>query len=285
MTKIIDFAKLARPKHWVKNILVFVPVVYAGGISDFGAVFAAFMSFVAFCLVASAVYVLNDIVDCEKDTAHPVNRTRPVASGRVGKSSAAFFASFLTVAGFSVALLFGGWVVMVFAFAYVLLNLFYSFFLKHVPVLDCFCIAAGFVIRIYAGGGAVGEGISEWLFLTVTFGALFMAFGKRRGEAAQVGAGSAARRVLKGYDLGFLSGVTYTCAGITVVFYALWAMGSEPPLMIYTIPLVAFIICKYLLNAQAEDSFGDPVSIIFQDKPLICAVALFGVLSIVFLYM
>jgi len=177
MTKIIDFCKLARPKHWVKNILVFVPIVYAQGLSDLGAVFAALMSFAAFCLVASAVYVINDIVDAEKDAAHPVNRARPIASGRVGKQGAALFATILVVAGLSVAGLFGGWVVMLFALAYVLLNLLYSFFIKNVPVLDCFCIAAGFVIRIYAGGAAIGEGISEWLFLTVTFGALFMAFG------------------------------------------------------------------------------------------------------------
>jgi len=284
MTKLLELIKLTRPKHWVKNILVFVPIVYAQAIGDAYALLAAAAAFGAFCLVASAVYVVNDIADCEKDARHPINKTRPIAAGRLSKRAAALFACFLMTAGLAVALAFGGTLVFVFVLAYVFLNLLYTYILKHQAVIDCFCIAAGFVLRIYAGGAAVGEGISEWLFLTVTVGSLFMAFGKRRGELAKSAGGVTTRPVLQGYSMGFLNGAVYACAGMCIVFYALWAMGSTA-LMIYTVPLFIFIICRYLLSAQAENSYGDPVSVIFGDKMLVGAAVFFAALSFAFLYL
>ena len=278
-----SFIKLMRPKHFVKNILIFAPIVYAGSLGYGQAVFSAFMAFVAFCLAASAVYVVNDIVDCKKDALHPVNKFRPIASGKISKRAGAVFSSFLVAAGFGLAGLFTNWIVLVCIAFYVLLNLLYTYWLKNVPVLDCFCVAGGFVIRIFAGGAAVDVAVSEWLFLTVLAGALFMAFGKRRGEMAKLGKGNA-RRVLEGYELNFLNGMVYGLAGISIVFYAMWAITSTD-LMIYTVPLVIFIICKYLLNSQKEDSLGDPVSIIFADYVLVTAVIIFGILSGVFLYL
>ena len=295
MTKILNFIKLMRPKHYLKNALVFVPIVYSFLLTSSVYRLSALVAFIALCLVASGVYAVNDIVDCEKDRSHPKNKTRPIAAGLISKPVAMVFALFLFVTGF--ALMAGffftlpqprGWgfnplPILYFTAFYVFLNLAYSFQLKHYPVIDCFCVAAGFVLRVFIGGAAIGLYISEWMFLTIAAGSLFMAFGKRRGELLQVGGTDAARKVLNGYNLEFLNGIIFACAAVSMIFYALWAMTSVP-LMVYTVPLLIFIVCKYLLNIHGENSYGDPVTVIFGDKLLIGAIAVFGLLSVVFLY-
>jgi 4-hydroxybenzoate polyprenyltransferase len=274
-----------RSKHFFKNALIFVPIMYSFNLTDLDLLLAVTVCFAGLCLAASGIYAVNDIADYEKDREHPKNKTRPVAAGLISKPAAAGFALLLFLAGFGVIALFGGVLALVFAAAYVLLNLAYSFKLKHFAVIDCFCIAAGFVLRIYIGGAVIGEIgytiISEWLFLTVTAVSLFMAFGKRRGELIHAGGTNAARKVLGGYNLEFLNGIIFSCAGASIVFYALWAVTSVP-LMIYTVPMVIFIVCRYL--QKACDSYGDPVTVILGDKLLICAIAVFGAVSIVFLY-
>jgi len=267
----VDFLKLMRPKHYIKNALVFVPVMYAGDAGDLGMLLSVIICFTAFCFAASGIYVVNDIFDKQSDAVHPVKRQRPVASGRISVPAAAVFAAFLIGAGVAFAAFGGRWVLL-FLGLYIVLNLAYSFKLKHFVIIDCFCVAAGFVIRIYAGGAAVGAYISEWLFLTITAGSLFMAFGKRRGDK------------IKGYNAEFLNGIIFACASLSVVFYALWAMAGEN-FMIFTVPLFIFILCKYLLAVYDDsENYGDPVSLILGDKVLICAVFAFAVLSFVLLY-
>ncbi|MCL2619907.1 MAG: decaprenyl-phosphate phosphoribosyltransferase [Defluviitaleaceae bacterium] len=283
MTKLHNILRLMRPKHYIKNLLVFFPLIYSQNFTNTDALLSATVAFVAFCLLASAVYVVNDIVDQKKDSAHPVNKFRPIASGQVSRKTGYILALLLYAIGFLLIFFMGNGQIALFALLYTTLNLAYSFKLKHLPVMDCFCIAAGFVFRIYAGGVAIGEGVSEWLFLTVMATSLFMAFGKRRGEMMQVGESTAARKSLSGYSPTLLNGMVFVFAGLAVVFYALWTMTSVGA-MIYTVPLVVFIVCKYLLAVFRENSFGDPISIIFADKLLLIAIAVFGILSFVFLY-
>ncbi|MCL2855340.1 MAG: UbiA prenyltransferase family protein [Defluviitaleaceae bacterium] len=280
MTKLRNYIKLMRPKHYIKNLLLFAPLIYSQSLPH-GVVWFSAAAFAAFCLAASAIYVVNDIFDSEKDALHPVNKTRPIASGRVGKKQAVFFAALLLAACFALIFALGMWFVALFAGIYVVLNLVYSLKLKHYPIVDCFCIAAGFVLRIYAGGAAISVEISEWMFLTVAAAALFMAFGKRRGEMMQVGGHG--RQSLAKYNLGALNAMMFVCMGLAMVFYALWAI-SGVPLMIYTVPLIIFIGCRYLLAISHKKSHGDPVSVILGDKVLVASIALFGVLSFVFLY-
>ncbi|MCL1884669.1 MAG: UbiA prenyltransferase family protein [Defluviitaleaceae bacterium] len=280
-----NFIQLMRPKHFLKNVLIFVPVVYSFNLTNTDMLLSVFICFVGLCFIASGVYAINDIADYEKDKAHPKNRTRPIAAGKISKTAAAWFALFLFASGFALIAVFGGELATLFAALYVLLNLAYSFKLKHMAVIDCFCIAGGFVLRIYIGGAAIGGEmyvvISEWLFLTITAVSLFLAFGKRRGELLQLGISS--RKVLGGYNMEFLTSIVFSCAAISIVFYALWAMAGASP-MIYTVPLVIFIVCKYLLNISDAKSYGDPITIIFSDRLLIGALIIFGALSLVFLY-
>jgi len=270
-----------RPKNWVKNILIFVPLVFSLQLRNADKLLATVIAFAAFCLASSAVYVFNDVVDAGKDKLHPVKRLRPVASGAIPKRKAAMFAAPLAVAGLAAGLAAsratGALVAAFFA-----LNLAYSMWLKRQPLWDCFGIAAGFVLRVYAGGTASGEPISDWLFLAIVAMSLFLAFGKRRGEALKVDA-AAAREVLRQYDLRFINGMMFVYAGLAVVFYAMWAMNRGRG-MIYTVPLVIFVVSRHLLLIYDLDSHGDPSTVLFEDKTLLAAGGLYGLLTIALLY-
>ena len=284
MQAIWPFIVLARPKHWLKNVLIFVPLLYAHKLFEPLLLRTTVLTFVAFCLLSSAVYVINDIVDSARDRQHPVKSRRPIAAGQVGRGQAVCFAAALFAAGFALPLFGGGTdLILLFAACYVLLNLAYSFWLKHVAIVDCFCIAAGFVLRIYAGGAASGDAITEWLFLTMAAASLFMAFGKRCGEMLHVKDIDKTRTVLRRYNVGFLNGMIFVCAGLAIIFYALWAMANDVR-MVYTVPFVIFIVCRYLLNLHSKTSQGDPTSVILSDKVLLAAVGIFGVVSVALLY-
>jgi len=286
MQVIRPFIVLLRPKHWLKNGLLFVPILYAHNLFELNLLLQVVWAFMAFCLLSSAIYVVNDLADAERDRRHPTKRQRPIASGQVGRRQAVCLAILLFLGGFSLAILGSNTIfVFLFALSYVLLNLAYSFWLKHHAIIDCFCIAAGFVLRIYAGGAANdGGGITGWLFLTTTAVSLFMAFGKRRGEMIHMTGDNTTRNVLGSYNLHFLNGVIFVCAGLSIVFYSLWAM-SNVPAMIYTVPPVIFIVCKYLLIVHGEASCGDPISVVLGDKTLLAAIGIFSVLSVTLLYL
>lgn len=275
------YIKEMRIKSWLKNIFIFIPLVFSLELFNMDKLMMAAAAFGAFCLGSSAIYVFNDICDMSKDALHPVKRTRPIACGAISKQKAIVFAGLLAVigciAGLAISFLTGLIII-----GYIVLNLLYTLWLKHIPIFDCFCIATGFVLRVYAGGGASGESVSDWLFLTVVTMSLFMAFGKRRGELIYVGA-SDGRDVLRWYDMGFVKGMVFVYAGLSVVFYALWAMnrGSN---MIFTVPIIIFIVSEYLLIVHSQDSHGDPTTIIFEDKSLLSACGIYVVVTILLLY-
>jgi len=275
------YIKEMRPKNWVKNIFVFIPLVFSLELFNAEKLLMTIIAFAAFCLASSAVYVFNDIIDADKDAAHPVKHSRPIASGLITTRKAAIFVAVLAGTGIVISLAANLLTGMLVA-GYLTLNVVYTLRLKHKPILDCFCIATGFVLRIYAGGAASGEVVSDWLFLTIVAMSLFMAFGKRRGELLRVRT-CETREVLNSYDLSFLKGIVFACAGLSIVFYSLWAMyrGSN---MIYTVPLIIFIVAKYLLLIHSRDSHGDPTTVIFEDKSLFAACGLYGLLMIVLLY-
>ena len=276
------YLSLSRPKHWLKNIFIFVPITFALALTEWDELLATTVVFAAFCLISSAIYVINDIADVEKDRKHPTKCMRPIASGKITIGKAIVFALFLLGAGFALIVTEQNYLALLFAAIYFFLNIAYSFSLKHYAVIDCFCIAAGFVLRVFAGGTTYGGGISDWLFLTVVVMSLFMAFGKRRGEMLKTDSAST-RKVLKNYNELFLSGMVFSFAALSIVFYSLWAMERGLN-MIYTVPLVAFIMCKYLLLILDADSHGDPTTVIFKSKTLLFACAVYGITTICLLY-
>jgi len=276
-----DYIQLIRPKSWLKNVFVFVPITFALEFTYWSKLLNVLIAFFAFCFISSAVYIFNDIFDAKRDAVHPIKRTRPLASGAIKKQSAIILMLFLLTIGFTLAYISDIYVCISIA-AYLLINILYTLWLKHIPIFDCFCIASGFVLRVFTGGVAYGGGLSDWLFLTIIAMSLFMAFGKRRGELVKTD-GSSSRVVLEQYNVLFLNGIIFTCAGLSMLFYSLWTL-DRGSYMIYTVPLIIFIVCKYLLHICDNESHGDPTTVLFEDKILIIACGVYAILTIILLY-
>lgn len=270
-----------RIKSWLKNLFVLSPIIFSLELFERGKLVDAVILTLAFCLVSSAIYVLNDISDVENDRKHEVKKNRPIASGQISVSCAVILLICLTIAGFGMALWvnFPSFVIML---TYVVINILYSKWLKTKVLIDCFCIAAGFVLRVLVGGTIVSAGVSGWMFLTVLALSLFMAFGKRRGELHSYEGGET-RDVLEGYEMNFLNGIVFMCAGLCIVFYSLWTVAQESNL-VYTVPIVLFIIIRYLLLVFIGRSEADPTALILSDKTLWVSCGICAIIMIAMLY-
>lgn len=273
--------KEMRIRNWLKNVFVFSPLVFSHEFFNITELIQALLLTLAFCFVSSAIYVWNDINDVENDRKHEVKKNRPIASGNLSIPAGWVLLSLLAVAGCGLAF-FVEKVALYYLVAYIVINLFYSKWLKTKAVIDCFCIAAGFVLRVMVGGTIVSEGISNWMFLTVLALALFMAFGKRRGELASYQGGET-RDVLMVYDLRFLDGVVFMCAGLSMVFYSLWSI-SKDTILVYTVPVVLFIVLRYLLLVFKGRKEADPTSLILSDKTLLVAGLICGLMMFFMIY-
>ena len=270
-----------RVKSWLKNLFVFFAIIFSLELFEWNKFIQVVTLTLSFCLISSAIYVLNDICDVEKDRSHAVKKNRPIASGQISFPCAWSLLICLTIAGFGLALSvnLSSFLLIL---AYVAINILYSKWLKTKVVIDCFCIAAGFVLRVMVGGTIVEEGVSDWMFLTVVSLSLFMAFGKRRGELHNYGAGGT-RDVLEIYEMNFLNGIVFMCAGLTMTFYSLWSMSQESKL-VYTVPIVLFIVIRYLLLVFAGRSEADPTTLIFSDKTLLVSCGLCALIMLALLY-
>ena len=272
--------KELRIKGWLKNLLVLCPIVFSLELLEWERLSGALLLMLAFCFVSSGVYVLNDIVDLKNDRNHPIKKNRPIASGRIPVGAGWAMVAVFMCLGLGIAF-FVNKVAFFLILAYILINVLYSKWLKKMPVIDCFCIAAGFLIRVLAGGTVVTDGVSDWMFLTVVAMSLFMAFGKRRGELSAHG-DSGTRDVLGSYDMGFLTGVVCMNACLMVVFYSLWSIQKEK--LIYTVPVVLFIVIRYLLLIFKGKSEGDPTTVILSDKVLLISGVIYALIILAILY-
>lgn len=270
-----------RIESWLKNLFVFFPLIFSLELFKWNLLLQAAILTLSFCLTSSAIYVLNDICDVEKDRDHALKKNRPIASGKISFPCAWILLICLMSAGAGLALS-----VNLFSFLLVLtyaaINILYSKWLKTKAVIDCFCIAAGFVIRVMVGGTIVRDGVSNWMFLTVVSLSLFMAFGKRRGELSSYGAGRT-REVLEIYEMNFLNGIVFMCAGLAMVFYSLWSISQKSNL-IYTVPIVLFIIIRYLLLVFSGCSEADPTTLILSDKILLVSCGICALVMLALLY-
>lgn len=275
------YVKEMRIKSWLKNLFVFSPIIFSLELFDWYKLAEAIVLTVAFCFVSSSIYVLNDISDVNNDKKHEVKKERPIASGQMSISRAYVLMICLAVIGLGMAL----WVNLpsfLYTLIYVVMNIFYSKWLKTKPLIDCFCIAIGFLLRVMVGGTIVSAGVSNWMFLTVLSLSLFMAFGKRRGEL-DIYDGGETRGVLDMYDMTFLNGVVFMCAGLTMVFYSLWAITQKSDL-VYTVPFVLFILIRYLLLVFKGWAEADPTTLVLSDKTLLVSGVILGIVMCIMLY-
>lgn len=282
------YLKLMRVHHYMKNLLVFAALVCSGQLFVPAKLCAGVLGFFAFCAASSAIYIINDIRDCEKDRLHPTKCRRPIASGAVPVRNASILAVVLFVlAALLIAPVFKLSAALL-LLLYIVLNLAYSFGIKNVPIADITVLAAGFVIRVIYGAQLTEILISNWLYLAVFAMSFYLALGKRRGELIQVTNGDT-RSVLKAYPLDFLNRSMTMCLTLGNVFYALWSMDQVTTafyhnrLLIFTVPIVLLITLKYSLTIDTA-SDGDPVEVLIHDRALLLLILLYLAVMLGILY-
>ena len=285
----VELLRLTRPKHYMKNLLILVSITFDRDLFNPPVLFRALLGFAAFCLLSSAVYVLNDIRDVEADRQHEVKKHRPIASGAVSVPAARALLAVLLLAAVTIQLAVfgaqGG--SLFFMLAYFAVNLGYSLGLKHVPFLDIILLVSGFVLRVVYGAAIVGSSTSAWVYLTVFALSFYLGLGKRRNELAKTRGNT--RTVLRYSSYEFLDKFMYLCLTLAVTFYALWSADGEVAAkygtdkLIWTVPLVIIILMKYSADIESN-SYGDPVDVVTHDKALLGLMALFGLVMVALIY-
>ena len=258
--------RLLRPHQWLKNLILFFPPFLGGKLTTIASSgHVLWLAPLAFCLASSATYIINDLFDVEADRNHPQKCQRPIAAGQVSRSTAAVlaFCCFVCALAASFAI---GWLFTAMLLLYMGITLIYSVSLKHLPVVDIFCISSGFVIRLFAGGIAFSVVISDWLFLSVFLLALFLSAGKRLGETYVLGNGNGDhRKVLREYPPGTLELFMVFCGSTVLVTYTMYVITKHH--LVYTVPLCCFGLFRYMINVKRGAS-GDPTDALLKDPVL-----------------
>ncbi len=264
--------RTARPRQWIKNVLVLAAPAAAGVLAQVGALLDVAVAFVAFCLAASGTYLVNDARDARADQVHPRKRERPVAAGQVSPRLAYTVGAGCLAAGIALSFATGRWPLAVVLGAYVALTTAYSLWLKHVPILDLVSVAGGFVLRAVAGAAAVGVGASSWFLTVATLGSLFVVAGKREAELRN--AGGASRPTLQIYTREFLWYVRATTSGAVLVAYCLWAFELHEGLsqVAFGLSILPFSIGILRYAMLVDGGSGEePEELLLSDPMLLCA--------------
>ncbi|BCX80919.1 decaprenyl-phosphate phosphoribosyltransferase [Methylomarinovum caldicuralii] len=280
--------RLIRPHQWIKNGFVFIGVLFAKH-WDVETLTLAGLAFLAFCAVSSAVYVVNDILDVEADRQHPVKKNRPLARGSISLTTAWLLASLLFALSLAIAWQVTEWV-LGFIVAYALLNLAYSWRLKHIAVLDVFIIATGFMLRILAGTVGLGIPPSSWLLLCGLMLTLFLGFAKRRAELLAIedlpGDRAMTRRVLDDYTPATIEQFMAISAACAILAYSLYTVSPETvsrhgtPNLIYTVPFVIYGILRYILILHTRDAGHDTARDLYSDPHILLTVTGWAVTTV-----
>jgi len=289
----VSYLRLMRPGQWIKNLFVFAGLVFGHLLGHWPSVQAVVLAFICFCLLSSAVYIFNDIHDRAEDRLHPTKRRRPIASGQVSVAAAAVFAVVLLALGLGGSVVLNGGFVAI-AALYVLLQMAYTFALKHATVLDVIALGLGFVLRAVAGAVAVHVTISPWLVICTFTLCLFLGFSKRRCELDSLAGGPPAdaarhRRTLAEYTPELLNHMTTLTAGIAVVSFMLYATDKRTlevfgtNYLVYTLPMVVYAIFRVALLVE-HGRVNGPTDVVLRDRPFQAAIVLWGLAVLVIIY-
>ena len=282
--------KTMRPRQWTKNGFVFFALIFDKQLFRPQAFLKTLEGFFLFCLISSAVYLLNDIADVEADRQHPEKKHRPIASGKLPLNAAWGAAIVLVLVTLPVAYFLAPALAIILT-VYLSINILYSRWLKHVPVLDVMIVSAGFVLRVAAGVALITvERFSPWLYVITTLFSLYIGLGKRRAEMTLLSQGAGLhRKVLDGYTLPLLDQYITIVSGTTIVTYSLYTFTAPnlPPnhTMMLTIPFVVYGIFRYLQLIQTGHAAGAPDEVALKDRPLQVTVLLWGLAVIAVFYL
>ncbi|HEY4061592.1 MAG TPA: decaprenyl-phosphate phosphoribosyltransferase [Puia sp.] len=284
------YLKLLRPKDWAKNLFLFIPLFFGSEIFNVDKLIRVSYGFIAFCCIASSIYIINDYRDREDDRKHPVKCKRPLASGTVSPTAALIICGLLMILGFGIA----WWIREKFLFVlaiYFLINLGYSMGLKSVAILDIFLLAAGFVLRIKGGSVISYVPLSEWIVVMVFLLAVFMAIGKRRDDVLlKMKTGADMRKSIKGYNLEFLNVLLALVSAVIIVAYFMYTMSDETKIRLgtyrlyYTCIFVMAGIMRYLQIIYISTDSGSPTKILYKDRFIQLTLLLWIASFIVILY-
>jgi 4-hydroxybenzoate polyprenyltransferase len=285
---LLALIRTMRPRQWTKNVFILAPLVFDGQLLSLTALIPTVSAFILFCFLSSAVYIFNDLVDVDADRNHPQKKNRPIASGilPVRVAIIALIILFILTVGLGVFISINFSIVEI---VYFLLNVAYSKWLKHIPLVDVFTIAAGFVLRVVAGVVSISvKQFSPWLYVLMTLLALYLGFGKRRAELGLLANdGNSFRKVLEGYTIPLLDQLIVIVTSGTLVSYSLYTFLAPIPegshYLMLTIPFVLYSLFRYLYLVQVRHIGSAPEDVLLSDRPLQIAIVLWG-LSIFFIY-
>ena len=261
-----------RPRQWVKNLLVVAAPLAAGRLFEPAIIKGAALAFVAFCLASAAVYLVNDVRDVEEDRQHPTKRFRPIAAGEVKPATALALAAVLGVCGLTLAF-FVSLPLGITILVYVVLQLLYSAYLKHLPVVDLAVVASAYLLRAIAGGVATGIPLSQWFLLVAAFGSFFMVSGKRYSEMKSLGSDAGTRRSLTRYSESYLRFAWMMSAVMVLISYSLWAFENRGtgtlgiPWTAISIAPFTLALLQYALEVDAGTA-GEPEEVVLKDRVL-----------------
>lgn len=285
-----DYLKLIRVPQWIKNFFLFVPLLFSLHLFDKDYFLLSLKAFVVFSLASSFVYVVNDLIDIEADKAHPKKKNRPLPSGRIKKSSALILAIVLLLVVLLSYFFFNPQFIF-FLYAFLFLNILYSFYLKHIVILDIFSIAAGFSIRVLAGAAVIEVPVSSWLILTTMFISLFLGVMKRHSELVQVAdSNKVTRKVLAEYSTNFTNQMATVAASGVIICYALYTVSQRTVSvfntenLIYTTPFVVFGIFRYMYLEYQNNQGENTSQIMITDIPMILIVISYAIVTVLIIY-
>lgn len=291
----IKYLKLLRVEQWVKNLFVFTALFFSGKISETDLFIKSIFAFIVFSLTASTIYIINDYSDIESDRKHPEKKNRPLASGAISKFSAKIFLVLLIVFNISLYYLGQNWfhqdlskfgIIILF---YFLMNIAYTFKLKHVAIVDICIIATGFVLRVLAGGYITGIPISQWAVLLTFILALVLAIGKRRGELINAQISGKTRKALDGYNVIFADIVLSISCALAIVCYVMFTLSPEVqqkfhPRVFYTVIFVVFAFLRYLQQTLVYNKTESPTKIVYKDHYIQVTLVLWLVVFLLQIY-
>ncbi len=287
---IYPLIKSARPSQWLKNLILFAALIFAGEIMSTENIVRVLEAFIVFCFLSSGLYLFNDLKDKEKDKQHPLKKLRPIASGELSQTAALVFVALLFTVGLSGALYLSQEFFTV-TLLFISFNLLYTLFLKNIVIIDVMSIAVSFVIRAYAGAVVIGVPTSKWLLINTLLLAMFLGFGKRRHELILLeGEASNHRKILSRYSPYLLDQLIGVVTASVVVMYMLYTFSPEVSAKLHTdklfltIPFIVYGIFRYLYLIHKEEKGGSPTKVMISDIPIMATVILWILTVILVLY-
>tara|TARA_B100001250_G_scaffold403651_1_gene418491 strand:- start:148 stop:1047 length:900 start_codon:yes stop_codon:yes gene_type:complete len=275
--------KIVRPHHWVKNVIVFIPIFFSTHLLEFTVLFETFMVFISFCLVASSIYCLNDVIDREYDSTHPTKSLRPVASGLISVRHALVLSFSLLMFSLIIGYFISFFTIIV-LFSYFVNNVLYSLFLKNYALIDVMMISFGFILRMLAGTTTIDDPLSEWIILTTFFLSLFLGFSKRFAELSsslnsqssnEIHKGKVVRKSLAFYSIESLDSMMVSLMSITIICYSLYTVSDTAYLkfgnnyLTFTIPFVVYCMFFYYNTVRVKNDVEDPMVELLSSKNIL----------------